>query len=299
MHTKDRFGLILGLTGVLIFAATLPMTRLAVGDLGPWLLTAGRAAGAGIVACVVLLALRCRVPGRAMLGRLALAALCLVGGFPGFTGVAMQSVPAAHAAVVIGVLPLATAVASTVLYGERPSLAFWICGVAGALLVLALALRNGAGGLGSGDLLLFCAVVSAAIGYAISANISRAMPGWETISWAVVLALPITVPATLWFWPPHPETVQPASWAAFAYLALMSMYAGFFFWNAGLAIGGVARVSQVQLLQSFFTIGIAALLNHESITPEMLVFAVAVAATVFAGRQFRVAAAAVSGVVKV
>lgn len=289
MPKRDSLGLLLGLIGVVIFAATLPMTRLAVGDLGPWFLTFGRAAGAGLLAACVLLALRRPVPNRATLAKLALASLCLAVGFPGFSGLAMQSVPASHGAVVIGVLPLATVIASALLHGERPSLAFWACGVAGALLIVGFALRQGAGGLTTGDFLLFGAVVSAAIGYTVSADISRKLPGWETISWAVVLALPVTVPMALWLWPAHPEMVRSSSWWAFGYITCMSMYAGFFFWNAGLAMGGVARVSQVQLLQTFITIGIAALLNRESIAAEMLVFALAVAATVFAGRQFRIA----------
>lgn len=287
MQNKDTLGLLLGLIGVIIFAATLPMTRLAVGDLGPWFLTAGRAAVAGCVAALVLAALRRPAPAPATLAKLALASLCVVGGFPGFSGLAMQSVPAAHGAVVIGVLPLATAAASALLHGERPSLAFWICGIAGAALIVVFALRQGAGGLSFGDLLLFGAVASAAVGYTVSADLTRSMPGWEVISWAVVLALPVTVPVALWLWPAHPEAVRGASWGAFAYISLMSMYAGFFFWNAGLAMGGVARVSQVQLLQTFFSIGIAALLNGEPIGPESLLFAVGVAVTVFIGRRFR------------
>ena len=289
MPNRDTLGLLLGLTGCIIFAATLPMTRLAVGDLGPWFLTAGRAAVAGGVAAAVLALLRRPVPSRAALAKLAVAALCLVGGFPGFSGLAMQSVPAAHGAVVIGVLPLATAAASALLHGERPSLAFWICGIAGAALIMLFALRQGAGGLSFGDLLLIGAVISAAVGYTVSADLARAMPGWEVISWAVVLALPLSLPAALWLAPAHLEAVSAASWWAFAYISLMSMYAGFFFWNAGLAMGGVARVSQVQLLQTFFTIGIAAALNGEAIGAETLLFALAVAATVFIGRRFRAA----------
>ena len=295
LQDKQTFGLFLGLIGVVIFAATLPMTRLAVGDLGPWFLTAGRAAVAGAVASLVLFALRRPLPSRAAFGKIALASLCLVGGFPGFSGLAMQSVPAAHGAVVIGVLPLATACASALLHGERPAPAFWICGLAGAALIVLFALRQGAGGLTFGDALLFGAVLSAAIGYTLSADLSRAMPGWEVISWAVVVALPVTAPAALWFWPAHASAAPASSWAAFAYLSLMSMYAGFFFWNAGLAMGGVARVSQVQLLQTFFSIAIAAALNREAIGAETLAFAAAVAATVFIGRRFRVVAAAKSG----
>ena len=142
MRDKQTFGLLLGLIGVIIFAATLPMTRLAVGELGPWFLTAGRAAVAGVVASFVLFAMRRPWPSRADLQKIALASLCLVGGFPGFSGLAMQSVPAAHGAVVVGILPLATACASALLHGERPAPTFWICGLAGAALIVLFALRQ-------------------------------------------------------------------------------------------------------------------------------------------------------------
>ena len=210
----------------------------------------------------------------------------------------MQTVPAAHGAVVIGVLPLATAAMSALLHGERPSPAFWICSLAGAALIVLFALRQGAGGLSAGDALLFGAVICAALGYTVLAELSRAMPGWEVISWAVVIALPVTAPLAIWLMPTAPHSVAAASWWAFAYVSLMSMYAGFFFWNTGLAMGGVARVSQVQLLQSFFSIGVAALLNNEAIGAETLLFALAVAATVFIGRLFRAGSVVQTSIVK-
>ena len=295
---RHTLGLLLGATGVLIFAGTLPATRLAVGDLGPWFLTAGRAAGAGLVAAAVLWLARRPVPDGPTLARLALASVCLVLGFPGFSGVAMLSVPANHGAVVIGILPLATALASAWLHGERPSPAFWLCGVAGAMLVVLFAARRNGAGFAGGDLLLLGAVASAAIGYTISAGISRTMPGWETISWAVVLALPVTLPAALWLAPAHAAQVPTTSWIAFAYLTLMSMYAGFFFWNAGLAMGGVARVSQVQLLQSFFSIGIAWAINGEIVDLETVAFAASIVMLVLISRHFRVSIAATRTVAK-
>ena len=286
--SRKNLGLLLGLLGVTIFAATLPMTRLAVGELGPWFLTSGRAAVAGLIAVAVMVVLRRPWPGSEQLWRIALAAVLLVGGFPGFSGLAMQSVPAAHAGVVIGILPIATVIAATRISGERPSLAFWAWSMGGAGLVVAFVLRQGAGLPSSGDGLLLAAVVSAAFGYAISGQLSKQMPGWEVISWAVIVALPVTLPAALWLAPGHPALISATSWGAFAYLSIMSMYLGFFAWNSGLALGGVAHVAQVQLLQPFITISFAALLLGEKLEAEMLVFALGIVAVVFVSRKLKV-----------
>ena len=282
---RDRLGLLLGLAGVVIFGATLPMTRLAVADLSPWFVTFGRAALAGVVAAGVLLGLRRRLPSPPDLARLGLAALMLVGGFPGFTAFAMQQVPAAHGGVVLGILPLATAAVGAVLMRDRPPLLFWVSAVAGAVLVIAFSLRDGGGRLEWGDALLAAAVAAASLGYVVSAQLAARMPGWEVISWIVVVSLPVTVPLSLLAAPADPAAVAGRSWLAFLYLGLMSQYLGFFFWNAGLALGGVARVSQVQLLQTFVTLGVAALVNGERIDAVTVLAALAVVAVVALGRQ--------------
>jgi drug/metabolite transporter (DMT)-like permease len=282
---RDRLGLLLGLAGVVIFGATLPMTRLAVADLSPWFVTFGRAALAGMVAAVVLLVMRRQLPSRPDLARLGLAALLLVGGFPGFTAFAMQLVPAAHGGVVLGILPLATAAVGAVLMRDRPPLLFWVSAVAGAVLVVAFSLRDGGGRLEWGDALLAAAVAAAAVGYVVSAQLAARMPGWEVISWIVVVSLPVTVPLTLLSAPADPAAIAGRSWLAFLYLGLMSQYLGFFFWNAGLALGGVARVSQVQLLQTFVTLGVAALVNGEHVDAVTVLAALAVVAVVALGRR--------------
>ena len=282
---RDRLGLLLGLAGVMIFGATLPMTRLAVADLSPWFVTFGRAALAGMVAAVVLLVMRRQLPSRPDLARLGLAALLLVGGFPGFTAFAMQLVPAAHGGVVLGILPLATAAVGAVLMRDRPPLLFWVSAVAGAVLVVAFSLRDGGGRLEWGDALLAAAVAAAAVGYVVSAQLAARMPGWEVISWIVVVSLPVTVPLTLLSAPADPAAIAGRSWLAFLYLGLMSQYLGFFFWNAGLALGGVARVSQVQLLQTFVTLGVAALVNGERVDAVTVLAALAVVAVVALGRR--------------
>lgn len=272
--SRETLGLLLGFIGVVVFGGTLPFTRLAVQGLDPWLVTAGRAAFAGALAGAVLLVLRRRVPGRDALQRLGLVSLCLVGGFPAFTGLAMAHVEASHGGVVLGILPLATAATSALIAGERPSLGFWAAALAGAALVVAFALRDGAGSLSGGDALLVGAIASAALGYTLSGKLAREMSGWEVISWALVLALPVTVPLTFLLWPADPAFVPAASWWGFLYVTLMSQYLGFFAWNAGLALGGVARVSQVQLLQTFVTLGIAAVLNGERV--DALTWAVSI-----------------------
>jgi drug/metabolite transporter (DMT)-like permease len=286
---QENLGLSLGFLGVVIFAATLPLTRLAVPSLGPEFLTAARALIAGLIAAGVLIAARRPLP-RKQLPRLGIAALCLAAGFPGFSSFAMRSLPAAHGGVIIGVLPLATVVAAALVARERPSLSFWACAMFGALLVGGFALRQGDGAPQWGDGLLLLAIASAALGYTLSGQLSREMPARDVISWIVVLALPLSAPLTLIYRPAEPSLVPLTAWAGLAYLGAMSMYLGFFAWNAGMALGGVARVSQAQLAQPFITIGLSALLLGEPIDAETIAFAALVVGLVFVGRRQRVVA---------
>jgi drug/metabolite transporter (DMT)-like permease len=197
----------------------------------------------------------------------------------------MQSVPAGHGGVVLGILPLATAVISALIAGERPSAAFWIAAVIGAGLVVGFTLHEGGGGFEPGDLYLLAAVLSSSLGYVVSAQLAqRGYAGWEVISWILVVSLPLTVPVSLWLLPPDPAAVPAWSWIGFAYVTLLSQYLGFFAWNAGLAIGGIARVSQVQLLQTFVTLVFAAFLNGERIDALTWLVAVGVVGVVVAAR---------------
>ncbi len=264
--SRETLGLLLGFVGVCIFAGTLPFTHIAVGHLSPLFVTAGRAALAGLLALATLLVLRKSWPSLRQAGTLALVALCLVAGFPGFTALAMQRVPASHGGVVLGILPLATSAISTLIAGERPSPAFWLAALAGAALVIGFTLHEGGGSLGQGDVFLLGAALASALGYVLSGKLVRAgLPGWEVISWVLVVALPVTIPVALWTMPEEPAAIPAWSWIGFAYVTLMSQYLGFFAWNAGLAIGGIAHVSQVQLLQTFVTLLIASVLNREPI----------------------------------
>jgi drug/metabolite transporter (DMT)-like permease len=283
---RETLGLLLGFVGVVIFAGTLPFTRLAVENLSPGFVTSGRAAGAGLIALVVLAGMRRPIPDRSALWRIVVGSLCLVGCFPVFTALAMQSVPAGHGGVVLGILPLATALVSTLIAGERPGLAFWLAAIAGAMLVVGFTLRAGGGGFEPGDLYLFAAVAASSLGYVVSAQLARSgMRGWEVISWLLVVALPVTLPLSLLFQPAGSSSIPAWSWVGFAYVTVMSQYIGFFAWNAGLALGGIARVSQVQLLQTFVTLMIAALLNGERIETLTWVVAGAVVLVVLAARR--------------
>lgn len=287
--SRETLGLLLGFVGVCVFAGTLPFTHIAVEHLSPLFVTTGRAAVAGILALGTLLILRKPWPELRLAATMALVAICLVGGFPGFTALAMKSVPASHGGVVLGILPLATSAISTLIAGERPSAAFWLAALAGAGLVIGFTLYEGGGSLGQGDLFLLAAALSSALGYVLSGKLVRSgMAGWEVISWVLVIALPVTVPLALWSMPDEPASIPTWSWIGFIYVALMSQYLGFFAWNAGMALGGIAHVSQIQLLQTFITLLIAALLNREAIGLSSWLVAGAVLVLVIAANKAKV-----------
>lgn len=286
-RNAETVGMALGFVGVAVFAATLPMTRLGVPSLGPQFLTAARALIAGLIGLPVLVLLAKPIPWR-QLPALALTVLCLVLGFPGLSSFAMRSLPASHAGVITGALPLATVVVAALIDGERPSPAFWACAIAGCALVVGFALHHGGAGLREGDALLFAAMAVAALGYALSARLSRRLTALDVISWQVVLSLPFSAAAAI-VWRPADLAAPPASaWGALAYLGVMSMYVGFIAWNSGMALGGVARVSQVQLSQTFLTIGISAVLLGERVDAETLFAAVLIVSLVFLSRRLRV-----------
>lgn len=278
--SRDRLGLLLGFVGVAIFGGTLPATRIAVSAIDPIALTSLRTAIAGLCALALLVILRRPLPPRALWPQLAIAMLCVAVLFPFLMALSMQTVDAAHGGVVMGILPVATALVAVAITHERPRPLFWIASLAGAALVIAFALRQGGGALSSGDLLLFAAVAVSAIGYAFSGRLTAQMPGWEVISWVLVIALPVSIPAAALTMPADVGHLALKPWLALLYVAIFSQWVGFFAWNAGLAMGGIARVSQVQLLQPFVTFALASLFNGETITMQIMLFAAAVVATV-------------------
>ncbi len=281
-------GLAWGLAGVALFSLTLPATRVAVRDLDPVFVALGRALLAGLLAAAVLAFTRTRRPTRVEWRLLAASAAGVVFGFPLFTTWAMRHAPASHGAVVLAVLPLATAAAAALVAHERPSAGFWAVGLAGSGVVLAFALREGGGTVGPADLALLAAVASAALGYALGARAAATLGGWQAISWCLVLCVPALALAVPAFVPAEPARVGAGSWAGFLYVAIVSQYVGFFAWYRGLALGGIARVGQVQLLQPFLTIAAAALLAGEALRAEVVAFAVVVVALVGLGRRMPV-----------
>ena len=283
--SREALGYMLGLIGVIIFAGTLPATRIAVKTLDPWFVTFGRAAVAGVCAVVVLAVLRRPWPTPRQRWLIVLSASMVTLGFPGLMGVAMQTVPAAHGGVVLGVLPLMTAAFGALWQGSRPPRAFWLLSLVAAMVVIGFSLRGGGGHLERGDMFLFLASLCASIGYIFSADLSRDMPGWEVISWICVFALPFTLPMMLWWWPPDVALVSAEGWVSFAYVALFSQFIGFFAWNAGLAWGGIAGVSQMQYLQTFFTIAFAALINREAVGWDTVIVASIVVGLLVLGRK--------------
>jgi drug/metabolite transporter (DMT)-like permease len=294
--SRERLGLLLGFVGMAIFGGTLPATRIAVSAIDPMALTALRTAIAGLCSLVLLLVLRRPLPPRRLWLQLAIAMLCVSIAFPFLMALAVQTVDASHGGVVLGILPIATALVAVTITHERPRPLFWIASIAGAALVIAFALRQGGGALSAGDLLLFAAVAVSAIGYAFSGRLTAEMPGWEVISWVLVMALPISLPAAALTMPADLTHIALKPWLALLYVAVFSQWIGFFAWNAGMAMGGIARVSQVQLLQPFITFALAAYFNDETITLQILLFAAAVVATVaISTRTRRGPASAVQG----
>jgi drug/metabolite transporter (DMT)-like permease len=293
--TDSQRGLALGTLGVVIFAMTLPMTRLAVGDksdpqLDPAFVTAGRAALAGLLSAAWLAVYRVALPARRHWGALAASALGTVVGFPLFLALALREVDAMHAAVVTGVLPLATAVAAALALRQRPSIGFWACAVLGCALVLAFAAWQGSGRLSAGDGWLLLAVLSAALGYVAGARVSAVMPASQVICWVLVGSLPLTLPVAIALLPAEP--VRGSAWGGFLYVSVFSMWLGFFAWYRGLALGGVVRVSQVQLLQPFLALLFAVPVLGERLEAATLLFSIAVIAVVLVGKRMPVQAAA-------
>ncbi|GGA45411.1 DMT family transporter [Pelagibacterium lentulum] len=279
-------GLINGLIGVVIFSGSLPATRVAVMQFDPVFLTAARAAIAGLLAVCLLLIFRQKRPGRSDLVSLAIVAFGVVLGFPLLTALALQHVTSAHSIVFIGLLPLATAIFGVMRGGERPKPAFWIFSLLGSALVVGFALSQGFAAAPVGDALMLAAIVVCGLGYAEGARLSRTLGGWQVISWALVISLPIMLVLSVMLMPARFDGIDMPAWLSLAYVSLFSMLIGFVFWYRGLALGGIAAIGQLQLLQPFFGLALAATLLRESVSALMLATTLAVILCVAGARKF-------------
>ena len=293
-NRNETRGLWFGLLGVTIFAMSLPMTRLAVGSaadpqLPPAFVTAGRAALAGLLSVAYLWATGAPRVQRRHLPALAASALGTVLGFPLFLSLALRQVDAMHAAVVTGLMPLATAVVAAIFFRQRPSNGFWACAGLGCAMVLAFAALQGGGRLSAADGLLLLAVLSTAVGYVAGARVAAELPAEQVICWVLVISLPFTLPAMLATWPTAP--VRASAWGGFAYVTLFSMWLGFFAWYRGLAMGGTVRVSQVQLVQPFLALLFAVPVLGEKLAPTTVLFSLAVIGVVFVSKKMPAQAA--------
>lgn len=285
---SDTKGMLIGFGGIVIFSQTLPISKIAVQALDPYFIVFGRAALAGLVALLYLFYRRERLPSLSTLPGFALIAFGVIFGFPLFITIAMTQGPSSHGAVMLGILPLVTTIIGAIRFKERPSMGFWITSVVGTGLVLLYALIKSAGQITYFDGLLVAACLCAAIGYVEGAKLSRVMRPKVVISWALVFSLPINLWLSFLTYRPEYVHVGPEIWISFAYLGIFSMFVGFFFWYEGLRIGGIARVSQVQLLQPFCTLLGSSLLLGEAFTLINIVFAVLVVLTVMVGKQMLV-----------
>lgn len=283
---KTTSGWINGFFGMLIFSGSLPATRVAVADLDPIFLTVARASIAGLLAAALLVAFREKRPERSDTLSLIIVALGVVVGFPLLTALALRHVTSAHSIVFIGLLPLATAVFAVVRGGERPRPMFWLFSGLGSALVAGFAVSQGMEASLTGDLLMLAAVIVCGLGYAEGAKLSRRLGGWQVISWALVLSLPVMAVLTVGTAPASWAGIGRPAWLGLAYVSLFSMLIGFVFWYRGLAQGGIAAVGQLQLLQPFFGLALAATLLHETVGWAMIAVTAAVVLCVAGARRF-------------
>lgn len=282
---KTSNGWVNGFIGVLIFSGSLPATRLAVADFDPVFLTLCRAAIAGVLAGALLLLFRQSRPERTDIVPLMIVAVGVVVGFPLLTALALQSVTSAHAIIFIGLLPLSTAIFGVIRGGERPRPSFWIFSAAGSFLVAGYALIQDGEASPIGDVYMVASIIICGLGYAEGARLSRKLGDWQVICWALVLSLPLMLPFSVYLSPDSWDDIGGPSLLSLAYVSLFSMLIGFIFWYRGLAQGGIAAVGQLQLLQPFFGMLLAAVFLHEEVGPTLIAVNIAVVLCVAATRR--------------
>lgn len=283
--SDESKGMILGFIAVTAFGLTLPATRFIIPYFDPVFIGLGRAVIAAITAAILLFVTHQPLPEKQQFKQLLIVAFGVVAGFPVLSAWAMQTVPAAHGGVVLGILPLATALVGALITREKPSIGFWISASMGSGLVVAYALLNGDGSIHWGDLALLGAIISAAAGYAVGGQLATTLGSWQVICWALVISLPFIILPVWVTAPNHIQHIPLSTWMGFLYLALVSQLFGFFLWYRGLALGGIVRVSQTQLLQPFITLIAAGLWMHETIDALTLIFALLVVTCVAIGKR--------------
>jgi drug/metabolite transporter (DMT)-like permease len=276
-----------GILGVAAFSLTLPATKLAVITMDGLVVGLGRSLVAAACALVLLIWYRVPVPRRSLWPRLGLIVIGVIVGFPLFTALALRRVPSSHGAIVVGLLPAATALMGVIRGRERPSFAFWIATTAGLVAILMFCAASGMGRLQLADGFLLLAVVLAALGYAEGALLSREIGSWQTICWALVFSAPVVAPVVFGRILAVGCAPSVMSLVGFAYLSFVSMFLGFFAWYRGLALGGIARVGQLQLAQPVMTLGWGYMLLGESINALQIATAVAVLISVWASLRLR------------
>jgi drug/metabolite transporter (DMT)-like permease len=285
MSTSTQ-GWINGFLGVLIFSMSLPATRVAVADFDPLFLTVARATIAGLLGVALLMLFREKWPEKSQVFSLIIVALGVVLGFPLFTALALQTITSAHSTVYIGLLPLATAIFGMLRGGERPAPAFWFFSCLGSACVAGFAAFESGSALALGDVYMLCAIIICGLGYAEGAKLSRVLGGWQVISWALLVALPVMAALTLWRWPSSFVGISTSAWFGLAYVSVFSMLIGFVFWYRGLALGGIAAVGQLQLVQPLMALCWAAAMLGEKVSPIMIVVTIAVVVCVAGTRKF-------------
>ena len=282
---SDTKGMLVGFIGIFIFSLTLPATKVAIKDLDPYFIAYGRAVLAAFAAMIYLIISKTKWVETKYVPKLLVIAGGVVFGFPILVNLAMQNGSSAHGAIILGLLPLATAILGVVRHHEKPSIGFWISAIIGSGLVVLFSFISGDGKVAHEDWLLLGACVFASIGYSEGADLSKVMSPKVLISWVLVLSLPISLAFSYYTFEVSYLHLSIRSWIAFLYLALFSMYIGFFFWYEGLLIGGVARVSQVQLLQPFCTLIAASLFLGDELTMMNMIFATLVVSSVMIGKK--------------
>ncbi|MDB0048438.1 DMT family transporter [Pseudomonadota bacterium] len=281
-------GMLIGFVGISIFSLTLPFTQMAVNEMSPFFVAFARASIAGICALILLIFTKSKFPNKIQIRRLIIIVIGVIYGFPIFTSIAMKTLPSSHSGIVLGILPLAMSLFAAIKYKEKPSSSFWMISIFGTFIVISYTFIDNNGSLMIEDLWLLFAILFAAIGYSEGGTLAKEMGSIGVISWALVISLPINLFASYLFYEINYTSISFQAIISLTYVGLFSMFIGFFFWYKGIAIGGISRVGQVQLIQPFLTIVGAYFLTNEKITTLNILFAFMVLIVIIIGRKTKI-----------